>query len=285
VGPGVMYDDMTDGERLEAAHRGGHEDPAHGIAALNGELDPSQWAELADEIEQGLPLHLVAGLAPEDLAEMEARARLPFWRGALAGQSRVMAYCFADEWPSQPEWATCRLYAIAREFFPSMLEGVPAETLGEVFTPERKPAPVVFRGYMALDALLDFSAEAEDYAPGDERSVYREGAVEGVRRVLRWLLDAPEEPIKATRRLYITAKAYYQHLINRMSLRRLAQVFEESERGARARWGWRCRNTVNDYIEARTGRPVQLHFQKGSEARAKYAAAARKTCNRREKNR
>lgn len=67
---------MNDETRLEAAHRGGHEDGAHGVQALNGQSSPAEVLMALEEAGQ---------------SEQE-ECKEAFWKGVLAAASRGMVF-------------------------------------------------------------------------------------------------------------------------------------------------------------------------------------------------
>jgi hypothetical protein len=104
-----LKDEMNDETRVGAAHRGGSMDPTHGFQAL--QPTPTPLDSLIEK-EEG---------RPETDAVRSATMR------------KLMAFIFDDGKPENPEFAMRRLYAIAKAFYPDLIEGISLEALGKVF--------------------------------------------------------------------------------------------------------------------------------------------------------
>lgn len=257
---------MTDETRLEAAHRGGHEDGAHGVQALNGQSSP---AEILMALED----------AVSDSAE---ECKGAFWKGVLAAAARGMVFLFSDKQAEESAFVIARAYGVAQSLFPSLLDGLSAEELEGI-----QGAARLAHGRMPMAELIDFEQAAEEYAEGEEslRGAFLEGAQEGLRRFWGFFFvdGHPGRPEHVGRRIYAVAKSYFEQLIDGMSLEKMGAAFGEgNSKAARARWSWRVRSMVNRVVAA-AGGVAHARFQKREETCRKYAAAARRTRNRAKK--
>lgn len=261
---------MTDEERLQAAAGGGHQEGAHGLQALNGASSP-------------LEILLATERDPEtEAAERRECREEAFRRGRLVGSSRLMSYLFADGRPDDASLVMAREYDYAQRVVPSLLDGVTVEEMTDL-----RRLRGSMSGEMPMGQLIDFRAEARDWAKGERwqreaREFFLAGAMEGQRGLMRYFFadGKPGEPVYAGRRTYSAAKGFYEDLIGGMSLEKMGEAFdEENPRGARARWSWRIRSFVNRALEE-SGAVAHLRFQKSAKTRAKYAAAAARTRNR-----
>jgi hypothetical protein len=241
-----MSEEMSDEVRIGAAHRGGHEDGTHGIQALHG-MTPLDEVIAMEE----------AGRSEREEVRVEA-------------MRRFMLYLFADERPGKVWFATRRLFAVARGFYPQLLLGMSAEELQPVFAGENGECGVNRRESLAgiLEGdLVDVRDETVGLVMGFLFTVRGRG---GVKVVMQ--------------RLYCLAKAFFPETIKGMSLERLGEVFgEPGRRGARARWSARVKKVVSEFIEA-AGGVGHLKYQKSESTCRKYAAAQAGNQNRRKKN-
>jgi hypothetical protein len=239
-----MSEEMSDEVRVMAAHLGGHEDPSHGIQALHGR---SPLEELMD-LEEG---------GPVDVDQLRVEA-----------MRRFLLYLFSDGKPRELRYATRRLYAVARGYYPQTLRGITMVEMREIF----RPGPgeeVAWRE--PLRSVLE----------GDQFDVRDET----VGRLMFFLFvdERAGVPWYAMRRLYALAKAFAPEALEGMSLEAMGEVFgEKGARSARARWSARIRVIISDTIE-KAGGVAHLKYQKSLSAREKYAAAQMGNQNRKKK--
>lgn len=233
---------MTDEERVGAAHRGGDEEAAHGIQALVQQtpLDELIAREEADREE-------------DDDVRLETMRRL-------------MLFIFCDGKPEDLRFARLRLYSVVREFYPQVLEGVTRKMMREIFE-------------VAGEASMDARDGVGLVLKGDRPEVRDE-----LLGKLLWFFfykGKPERAELVMRRVYALAKSFYPKAIHGMSLEELGTVvFREGKpSAARARWSWRIKKMINEFIEA-SGGVAHAHFQKSSSTCRKYRAAAMGNNNR-----
>lgn len=237
-----MSDEMSDEVRLEAAHRGGHEDGTHGIQALHGRS----------------PL--------EELMEMEEGDSRDRDQVRVEAMRRFLLFLFADGRPRELGYATRRLYAVARGYYPQVLQGMTAGQLQEVMSGGE--------GMNHAEALRGV-LEGDEFEERD--------ATVGRLMFFVFVDGRPGEPWFAMRRVYALAKSFAPEVLEGMSLEAMGEVFgEKGEKAARARWSARIRVIVSDRVE-QAGGVAHLKFQKSQSTRRKYAAAQMGNQNRKGK--
>jgi hypothetical protein len=253
-------DDVSDGARLDAALRGGHIDPTHGLQSLHDCLDDVEvTGECCDHC------GINATTLPDSIASEE-------WR-------RAMASFFADGRPEIRGNVARRVYDYARRVHPAACVRVPREF------------------WLVVDQWLPYQSGAAWNDPPTTTSGRCEwcgvdaGQVEGVirqrvrRGFVEYLFDGNATDVESSLvRVYAIAKAIYPELLREdgrdMSLERLGDVFDEPNRpAARARWSGRVRRVYNRPVEE-AGGVAHAHFQKSATTCAKYAAAQRGNHNR-----
>jgi hypothetical protein len=241
--------EMSDEDRMGAAHRGGRMDPTHGIQALHCQS----------------PLDLM--MASEEVVYTEDEMR-------VEGMRRFVIFLFGDGRPEELCFATRRLYSVARVFFPQVLEGVSLLTMEAIFAGADDDARVV-RGGSVADLLGDHGESG--------RAV--QVRTETVGRLMQFLFsDAkPSRPELPMRRVYALAKGYFPELLGGMSLHELGDVFGEGNSGGhRARWSWRIKKLIVLPVEE-AGGVAHLKYQKKESTCRKYAAAQQGNQNRKKK--
>jgi hypothetical protein len=240
-----MSEDMSDEIRLGAAHLGGHQDPSHGIQALHGTS----------------PL--------EQLIAMEEGGRLDRDQVRVEAMRRFLLYLFADKKPKDLRFATRRLYAVARGYYPQLLNGQTTAELAKIFKGPQSSGSTNFRE--SLSAVL----AGDSFQERDET----------VARLMYFLFidDKPSEPWFAMRRVYSLAKAFIPECLDGMSLETMGEVFGEAgEKSARARWSARIKVIVGKTIQD-AGGVAHTKFSKSKSTCLKYAAAQQGNQNRRKK--
>ena len=120
-------------------------------------------------------------------------------------------------------------------------------------------------------ALTDYWAAN----PGELLSQF-EARQAAVRGLLEFFFLDGAQPERAVKRVFMLAKAYFPHLVLRMSLHLLAQLFGQ----VRATWSWRGKKKLNGFLAARGQVAVKAPYQKSAAVCAKYAAAATGNRNR-----
>jgi hypothetical protein len=244
--------EMSDEERLGAAHRGGHMDPTNGIQALHCQS----------------PLEVMISLEEEDPARVEAEQR-------LEGMRRFLAYLFGDGKPEELCYSTRRLYSIAREFYPQVLEGVTGEVMAAIYEGALSDSGVSLRRCDSIAEVLHREGDSRGFEVRDET----------VGRLVFFIFaeGKPERPELAMRRVYALAKSFCPELLGGMSLHDLGKVFGEGdEKGNRARWSARVKTLVIKTVEE-SGAVAHMKFQKSASTCRKYSAAQRGNQNRKKK--
>lgn len=240
-----MSEGMSDEIRLMAAHRGGHEDPSNGFQALHG-MSPLEHLMMAEE----------EGDRDRDHVRFES-------------MRCFLMYLFCDEGPDNLRYATRRLYAVARGYYPQVLKGVTAREMQEIFRVDESEDEVHWQE--PLRSVLE----------GDKFDVRDET----VGRLMFFIFvdEKAAIPFFAMRRVYALAKCFAPEALKGMSLEKMGEVFgEENQAKARQRWGARVKAIVGKTVE-KAGGVAHFKYQKTRTASLKYAAAQMGNRNRRKK--
>lgn len=283
---------MARASRTVRPRRSGHDICDHGtaVAFVDGGSDAVDYNDPATAME---------------MEEREREQRPAPARGDVA--SMLMGYLFGDG--PHPEHVTFRLYRLVQVCAPELLatldlgerivltapdEEARSQRLAYLIRgtriqgrkPERHHA--VIRSTLAAawskQSRLVMTREIPeaaltDYGAGPEsRELLREFElrIDTVRALLNFFfLDGPQ-PERTVRRVFMVAKAYYEHLVLRMSLDQLARMFGQ----VRATWSWRGKAKLNAFLVRRGATAVKAPYQKSAEVCVKYAAAAQGNLNR-----
>lgn len=125
-----MSDQMSDETRLQAAHGGGRMDPTHGFQSLHVRT----------------PLEELMASEDGDGPEVDAIRK--------ETMERLMLFFFADGKPERLELPMRRVYAVAKAFFPELIDGMSLDALGEVFD-EDKPERARARWSARLKVMVN----------------------------------------------------------------------------------------------------------------------------------
>lgn len=241
-----MSEEMTDEIRMGAAHRGGHQDESHGIQALNSARSPLEELMAAEE----------GGRPERDEVRVE-------------GMRSFLSYLFSDGQPRVLKYATRRLYAVARGYYPELLTGVTMEVMEGIFAPDEAAGAV--RWQEPLRSVLE----------GD----YLDVRDETVGRLMFFIFldEKPSEPWFAMRRVYSLAKSFVPEALDGMSLEMMGEVFgEKGEKSARQRWSARIKAIVVKTVKD-AGGVAHTKFSKSRTTCLKYSEAQRGNQNRKKK--
>ena len=237
-----MSDEMSDEIRVGAAQRGGHQDTTNGFQSLH-EKSPLE--------------NLIAMEDAEDRDRDQVR---------VEAMRSFVSYLFSDRQPQNLRFATRRLYAVAREYYPAVLKGATMDCMREIFR------------IAESETGLRYDESLRTVLEGDEFDVRDET----IGRLIYFLFvdEKAGEPWFAMRKLYCLAKAFVPEAIDGMSLEKLGSVFgEDGERSARARWSARVKVYLESKIQ-KAGGVAHFKYQKSKSPCRKYAAAQQGNQNR-----
>jgi len=246
--------EMSDEDRIGAAHRGGRMDPTNGIQSLHFQ-SPDDAAMAREEHNED----------DERASEIEMQ---------VEAMRRFIGYLFGDALPKKLCYATRRLYSVAREFYPHLLIGVSSDCMESIYEGALSDDGVSAR---RCDSIAQLLSQAGDDGRGYE---VRD---ETVGRLMCFIFsdDRPSQPAYAMRRVYALAKSFCSHAINGMSLHDIGKTFGEGDnRGNRARWSARIKVLVIKTV-AESGAVAHMKYQKSASTCRKYSAAQRGNQNRR----
>ena len=181
-----------------------------------------------------------------------------------------LLYLFCDRRPKNLRYATRRLYAVARSYYPQVLKGITMTEMREVFRVD------------ASEEELQWSEPLRAVLEGDKFDVRDETV--GRLMFFYFVEERAAEPWFAMRRLYSMAKAFAPEQLDGMSLDQMGRTFGESgERSARARWSARIKVIICDKL-AKEGAVAHLKYQKSRSTCFKYADAQKGNQNRKKKS-